>query len=236
MCATSRTKLTICIFFSFWLAACSAPAVRGISVSDLPLSALSSPPRIAERFMIAPGDELGVKFYYNPELNEEVVVRPDGRISLQLVPEVMAAGRTPKQLSDALNQSYAAEVERERVAVIVRSISPRQVYVDGEVELPGIVEFTTPLSVIQAMAFSQGSTDRALLDQVLVIRRLEDQTPLIIHTNLKLALNGTDLSQDIELLQNDIVYVPRKPISDANIWVDQYIRQLLPFPVFIGTN
>lgn len=236
MRAMSRIKITICISFCLWLAACSTPTVRGIPVTDLPASAMTSQPRIAERFVIAPGDELGVKFYYNPELNEEVVVRPDGRISLQLVSEVMAAGRTPAQLSDALNQSYATEVDRERVAVIVRSISPRQIYVDGEVEKPGILSFTNPVSVMQAVAYAEGSTDRALLNQVLIIRRLEDQAPLVIQANLNMALDGTDLTQDIDLLQNDVVYIPRKPISDVNIWVDQYIRQMLPFPVFVGTR
>lgn len=232
----STIKIIVSIFFCLWLTACSAPAVRGIPVSDLPASAMTSQPRIADRFVIAPGDELGVKFYYNPELNEEVVVRPDGRISLQLVPEVMAAGRTPAQLGEALNQSYAAEVDRERIAVIVRSISPRQVFVDGEVTKPGILNFTNPISVMQAMAFAEGSTDRALLNQVLIIRRLENQAPLVIQANLDLALDGTDLSQDIKLLQNDVIYVPRKPISDVDIWVDQYIRQLIPFPFVIGTR
>lgn len=236
MSAKPVFQVTTGILLSLWLAACSPTAVRGVPVTDLPASALSSHPRLAEQFFIAPGDELAVKFFYNPELNEELVVRPDGRISLQLVPEVLAAGQTPAQLSEVLRQAYSTEFKQVRVAVIVKSIAERQAFVDGEVGQPGILSFTNPISVLQAIAFSQGATDRALLDQVLIVRRAADQQPLVIQANIKQVLDGTDLGQDIFLLPNDIVYLPRKPISDVNIWVDQYIRQMLPVPFSIQTR
>ena len=70
------------------------------------------------------GDELDVKFFFNPELNEEVAVRPDGRISLQLVGEVMSAGRTVQELQTILKEKYEEELKNPEITVILRSFGP----------------------------------------------------------------------------------------------------------------
>lgn len=228
-----RLHFVFATAISVAMAGCGTTQVHGISATDLPGLALSSQPRLSDQFVFAPGDELAVKFFYAPELNEEVVVRPDGRISLQLVPEVMVAGQTPSQLAEMLKQSYTAELNRPQVAVIVKSISAREIYVDGEVARPGMVGFTSPISILQAISIAEGASDRAQLEQVLIIRRIVDSAPLVIQANISNVLDGSDTTQDIYLLPNDIVYVPRKQISNVNIWVDQYVRQNLPLPVLI---
>jgi len=72
------------------------------------------------------GDQLEIKFFYDTELNEQVIVRPDGRISLQLVHEVMAAGLTPADLTKLLTAKYAAELKKPELTVIVRSFGARR--------------------------------------------------------------------------------------------------------------
>lgn len=233
MYSNRRLQFVFAVVISLAITGCGTTQVNGVSTTQLPASALSSQPHLADRFVFAPGDELAVKFFYAPELNEELVVRPDGRISLQLVPEVMAAGQTPAQLAEALKQSYSAELNRPQVAVIVKSISAREVYVDGEVTRPGMVGFTRPISILQAISMAEGASDRAQMEQVLIIRRMVDSAPLVIQANISNVLDGSDTAQDIYLLPNDIVYLPRKQISNVNIWVDQYVRQNLPLPVLI---
>jgi protein involved in polysaccharide export with SLBB domain len=88
-------------------------------------------------YIIQPGDQLDIKFFYNPELNENVTVRPDGLISLQLVDEVHASGLTPAQLDDLLTQKYSRELKKPMVTVIMRSFTMQRVYVGGEVNRQG---------------------------------------------------------------------------------------------------
>ncbi len=87
-------------------------------------------------YLIQPGDGLSIKFFYNPELNDDVVVRPDGKISLQLIDEVQASGKTPSQLDQELTQLYSAELKKPAITVIMRSFGGQQIFVGGEVGKP----------------------------------------------------------------------------------------------------
>ena len=183
-------------------------------------------PTLMKEYLIQPGDELDVKFFYNPDLNESITVRPDGRLSLQLVGEVMAAGRTPRALTALLTHEYDKELKQPDITVIVRSFGAR-VYVDGEVERPGEFELNGPLTVMQAISRAEGATNKAW-KEALVIRRIQGKEPLVIPVDIDAVLSGTDFTQDIGLVPFDIVYVPRSPIANVNLWVHQYIRANLP--------
>ena len=183
-------------------------------------------PTLMKEYVIQPGDELDVKFFYNSDLNESITVRPDGRISLQLVGETMAAGRTPRALTALLTNEYDKELKKPEITVIVRSFGAR-VYVDGEVEKPGELELKGPLTVMQAISRAEGVTDKAW-EQALIIRRINGKRPLVIEVDINAVLSGEDFSQDIGLVPFDIVYIPRSPIANVNQWVDHYIRKNLP--------
>ena len=164
------------------------------------------------RYIIQPGDQLSIKFFFNPELNEEdLVVRPDGHISLQLVNEVKASDLTPLQLKGILEKKYVGQLKNPEIAVIVRSIrEPYRIYVDGEVAKPGEYEMVGSISVLQAIARAGGmKEDTAKKSSVKVIREDQDGQRFVINVDLDGALNGGDLSQDIRLLPSDMVYVPR---------------------------
>ena len=198
------------------LNACSVPGneppyvgTTAIPVKDL-LKNMETPGVQAD-YRIRSGDELGIKFFFNQELNEEnLIVRPDGHISLQLVNEVLAAGLTPKELKHLLEEKYRSTLSNPEVAVIVRSVKvPNQVYVDGDVDQPGAFEIVGSLTVLQAIALARGLKDTASQADVVVIRRVPGQKPMVIKLDLKSALTGRDLSQDIYLQPSDLVYVPR---------------------------
>lgn len=185
-------------------------------------------------YVIQTGDQLDVKFFYNPELNEQVTVRPDGRISLQLAPEIVAAGLTPAQLTEALVKNYEKELANPGVTVIVRSFSSQRVYVDGEVNKPGMVSLAGPLTVLQSIAEAGGFKDTARTGQVIVIRKTGDGKPLAIAVNLDDVRNAAEGSSDILLAPYDIVYVPKSAIANVNQFVDKYIRQNIPIPFGIS--
>jgi len=77
----------------------------------------------AQEYKIQYGDQLDIKFLYNPELNENLPVRPDGRITLQLVGDLMVVDMTPTQLAEALKARYATEVRKPEITVIVRQFA-----------------------------------------------------------------------------------------------------------------
>ncbi len=189
-----------------------------------------------QEYRINPGDQLDIKFFYNSELNESVTVRSDGRISLQLVGELVSAGMTPAQLSAQIKEKYAPVLVRPDVTVIVKESSGHKVFVDGEVNTPGVYDIIGPKTIRQSLAQAGGIKETARTKEILVIRQRKDQDPLIVAVNLESINSGADFSQNIVLAPYDIVYVPRSPIANADLWVKQYIRDLLPIMPGIGFN
>jgi protein involved in polysaccharide export with SLBB domain len=205
------------------LAGCG-PAVKNPS----PREAL---PRAADpvtEYRIRPGDVLDIKFFYVPELNEQVTVRPDGRISLQLIPEVVAAGSTPADLTARLTEHFTPVLASPQLTTIVRSLAASVAYVGGQVANPQLVPLTPRTTVLQAVAQAGGFLDTARLTEVVLIRRGRDDRPVTVPLNLETALAGQDPGQDVTLVAEDIVYVPKSAIANVNQWVDQYIRKVLP--------
>ena len=215
------------------LSLCLLVAACGSTVKNIPPTNLASPGSSSvavpgEEYRIQPGDLLDIKFFYSPELNEQIPVRPDGRISLQLAQEVRAGGRTPAELTALLKETYSRELKKPDVAVIVRSFSSQRVYVDGEVAKPGLIPLTGPTTVLQAISQAGGSLYTGNATDVMVIRRGPENQPLATMVNMKKVRNGTDLAQDIYLKPFDIVYVPKTAIADVNLWIEQYLNRMVP--------
>ncbi|MGA3115088.1 MAG: polysaccharide biosynthesis/export family protein [Syntrophobacteraceae bacterium] len=178
-----------------------------------------------QEYIINVGDKLNLKFFYNPELNEEIDVRPDGRISLQLVQEVVAAGRTPAELTKELKEKYSSDLTNPEVTVIVRSFNAHKVFVDGEVGKPGLVGLVGSMTVLQAIANSGGLKETARPNEVVIIRKGPDGKPMAIPVNLQAVISGTDINQDIGLAPYDIVYVPKSNIAMTDKWMDEYVTK-----------
>jgi polysaccharide biosynthesis/export protein len=217
--------------FTLFLTACATTTRNPV----LPPAA-SSPPAVVAEYRIQSGDQLDVKFFYNPELNEQLIVRPDGRISLQLANDIMAAGLTPLELTDRLKKKYSVEISKPEITVIVRTFSYQRVFVDGEVNKAGLVPLTEPMTVLQSISQAGGIRDTAWISGVIVIRRTLDNKLDVMQLNLEKAIDNSDMSQDVALKANDIVYVPKTTIANINVWVDQYIRRNLPITPGLGFN
>lgn len=184
-----------------------------------------------QEYRITRGDVLDIKFLYNPELNESVPVRPDGRISLQIVKDVPVVGLTPVELTNVLTEKFAAELKKPEITVIVRQFTSQKVFVDGEVSKRGLIPLASPMTAFEAIAQAGGFTEYARTNEIIIIRRYQDKSPKITVVDLEKFVNGTDFGQDIMLAAYDIVYVPKSPIGNVNTFVDHYIRRMLPFPL-----
>jgi len=179
-------------------------------------------------YTIAPGDELDIKFFFNPELNETITVRPDGIISLQLIDEIQAAGLEPAELDQKLTDLYSRELRKPVLTVIVRSFTRQRVYVGGEVNTPGLIELSGGLTVLQAVFQSAGFMETADPEETLVIRKGENDKPIPIRIDLAAVMDAGGGS-DFQLQPDDIVFVPKSAIANANKFIDEYIGGLLMF-------
>jgi len=225
------TNVLIIILLIF-LSACNDTVIKNPSIIAYPDTLTHPLPQ--NEYRINVGDELEIKFFYNPDLNENITVRPDGRITLQLVHDVMAAGLTSAELTTILTDRYSTEIKKPEIAVIVRSFSAQRVYIDGEVNTPGMLDLIKPLTVLQSISLAGGLKDTARTGEVIVIRRQTENKLQIIPVNLEMAINGTDLRQDVFLTPYDIVFVPKSPIANLNQWVDQYVHKIIPIRFGVG--
>ncbi len=178
-------------------------------------------------YFIQPGDQLDIKFFYNPELNETVTVRPDGKISLQLVDEVQAAGLKPSQLDEVLTDKYSLELKKPVITVIVKSFGGQRIYVGGEVNRQGLIMLAGNMTPLQAVLNSGGFKETANPESAIIIRKGLDNRPVPIRMNLADARQGKTGSVDFLLQPDYIVYVPKSGIAKANKFVNQYIENLL---------
>jgi protein involved in polysaccharide export with SLBB domain len=193
------------------------------------ISSLSS-----NEYVLQSGDVLEIKFYYNPELNEVLPIRPDGMISLQLVDEVKAAGLTPSQLDKLLTEKYSKIFLNPEISVIVKEFSGYKAYVGGEVKAPGIISVVGGPSVLQAIVNAGGFTEAAQPASVIIIRKDINNNTTVRKVNLSKVLSGESVENDIVLMPFDIVYVPKSLIANVNKFVDQYINNIVPDFVSVG--
>jgi len=190
--------------------------------------------------ILRPGDVIEVKFFYTPELDVTQMVRPDGKIALQLVGEVTVEDRPPGEVRDELLGLYRPHLKDPRITILLKSQRERRVFVAGEVRRPGVVEMPGDMTATEAIMEAGGfNMEQAKVDNVIVIRRTGERWQ-----GTKLDMKPTLEGRGVEpffLHPRDIVYVPRTRIAEIDQWVDQYINRLVPkmplyFSVPVGRN
>ncbi len=179
-------------------------------------------------YRMYPGDVLDVAFPSAPELNREVTVQPDGRIALPLVSPVMAADQSVDGLQGALSQAYGPLLVRPEVDVSVRTASPLRVFVGGEVSKPGVYDMPGDINALQAVVMAGGFTTVAKRHNVVVIRRGPGGRPMMRIVDLRQATFDPVHADAVPLRRFDVIYVPRTDIGNADLFVEQYFRDIVP--------
>lgn len=197
--------------------------------SDVAKTSVVQPTTAPQAYILQPGDNVEVKFAYVPDLNQAQIIRPDGKITLPLIHDVMAAGITPGALQDSLQEAYkSSPLKSPELIVVVREFNSNKIYIGGEVGQPGAQPLLTPTTVLQAILQANGFKNTARADEVLIIRQRAGGGYDWQILNLEKALAGQDFAANIQLAPRDVIYVPRSDIANVDLFVDQYIRQVLP--------
>ena len=155
-------------------------------------------------YVLGPEDVIEVFVWKEPDLSTAVTVRPDGRITLPLAGELVAAGKSPAELQEEIASELARFVERPVVTVIVKAINSRQISVLGEVRRPGRYRIAQRTTVLDAIALGGGFTEFAHRRDVLVLRTTPSGVRRI-KVNVRQALR--DGGRPLYLEPGDTVYV-----------------------------
>ena len=180
----------------------TAPANAPAPPPNLPASAA-----LPDGYVIGPDDVLAVVFWRDKEMSAEVVVRPDGRISLPLLNDVVAAGLSPDQLRVQLEQAALKYIAEPNAAVVVKAINSRKVYITGNVLKPGTYPLNGEMTVLQLIAVAGGLQEYADSKKIVVMRK-EDGKDRHFPFNYKDVIKQKNLQQNVALKPGDTVVVP----------------------------
>ena len=199
--------------FSGWIA---AAAVLALWAGGVPAQAGTVPAapagkaKVSKDYIIGPGDVLDIYVWQNPDLSQKSVpVRPDGRISTPLISNIMAAGRTPSQLSQAMDKALSKYVRSPRVTVIVRTALSvlSQVQVIGQVVHPESIPYYNGMTVLDVVLAAGGLTPYAAGNDAKLERKTDGKVQTL-PIRLSSLLNNGDLSQNLKVKPGDVLVVP----------------------------
>lgn len=173
--------------------------------------ALDRPVENAE-YVIGPGDTLGIFVYRAPDLSVELPVRPDGRLSIPLAPDVVAAGRTPTQLAKDIEDRLRTFVRDPNVTVMVKSFQGppnRLVRVIGEAAQPTAIPWRDGMTLLDVLIATRGLTRFAAGNRAEVVRREADGSTRSIRVRLNDLVRDGDIGQDIAMRPGDTLIIPQ---------------------------
>ncbi len=161
-----------------------------------------------DTFIIGNDDLLAISVWKEPELTKSVPVRSDGKISLPLVGEMQATGRTPLQLEQDITARLKNFITLPEVTVIVEKVNSRKFNMLGEVNRPGEFLLTASTTIMDAIAMGGGFKDFAKKSGVYILRKGPDGRETRISFNYKEFIKGKNPAQNIKLEPNDTIIVP----------------------------
>jgi len=165
------------------------------------------PSRPEPLYVIQANDVLEIFVWKEPELTRKVLVRPDGRISFPLVQDLQAAGISPAELKEKIQDRLKEYLTAPNVTVIVEAIQSYRIYVVGKVQKPGALAIEKPITVLQALALAGGFQDFAKESEITILRSYGKET-IVFDFNYRDVIKGRLPEQNILLRSGDVVVVP----------------------------
>jgi polysaccharide export outer membrane protein len=152
-------------------AICASMPTRASAGADPDKKPVAQSAPAPDEFRMSPGDKLRIEVYKDAQLSQSVQVRPDGKITLPLIGDIVATGRTPIELRDTIRDAFKEYITNPTVTVIVVEAVVATAYVMGEVNHPGAVNLQGPLTVMQALALAGGLKDFADTRNIRILRK-----------------------------------------------------------------
>jgi polysaccharide export outer membrane protein len=176
-------------------------------------------------YKIGQGDILSITVWENPDLDQAVVVRPDGKVSFPLIDEVQAEGLTISELDAQITRRLKEYIRFPDVSISLQRMGGSKVIILGEVQFPDVYALTGNSTILEAIATAGGFTTDAVASSVIVVKG-GPEDPRGIRVNLNKALHKPQSNQNIKLEPEDIVFVPKKFIADVNYFISQFMSPI----------
>ncbi len=161
-----------------------------------------------DSYIIGGDDVLSISVWKEPDLTRVIPVRSDGKISLPLIGEVQAAGRTPAQLQQDIEVSLRSYITEPQVTVIVQEIRSEKFNIFGQVGKPGSYPLAAGTTIVDALALAGGFRDFAKKKSVYVLRQNPQGGESRIPFNYQEFIKGKNVSQNIKIRPHDTIVVP----------------------------
>jgi protein involved in polysaccharide export with SLBB domain len=216
------------------LGACESPGGPPLSEIAATVNATLEPNVI----VFGVGDQIDVRFPYAPTWNQTVDVAADGSATFSGIGRLIVAGMSPSTLTQSLREAYSLVIDNPELDVVVKSLASRTIYVMGEVRHPGPLTLSPDrrMTMLEALAAAEGPRkETAYLAQLLLVRwnaSTGQQLSWVMDASEEYWTGAVPLY----LQPYDIVFIPNTPIDDVDIWVDNYIRRIIPFPYVVSTS
>jgi len=164
-------------------------------------------PVVPPGYVIGTDDVLSIVYWKDKDMSADAQVRPDGRIALPLINEVVAAGLTPEQLREKITEESRNYMEDANITVVVRQINSRKVFITGEINKPGPYPLTAETSVLQLIAMAGGLREYANSKKIIIMRTVAGRSTSLPF-NYRDVTSGKNLQQNVLLQPGDTVVVP----------------------------
>ena len=213
------------------LTSCASVVKNPAEFSELKPQAIDA---LEQEYVIGAGDNVALKFFYAPELNDIITVRPDGKISLPFVHDIKAAGKTPEQLAGIISKKLAHHLEQPEVSVSINDFASQKVFVIGEVNKPGAFQLTQREDLLQVLGEAGWVTPASRNEEIVIIRKNPEGKKSVYHANINQILSGEDIEQDVLVLAGDVIFVPPSNPVEFDRWIDRNVKGALPFNTNAG--
>jgi polysaccharide export outer membrane protein len=170
-----------------------------VGVAAMPTAAPVDP----KSFELGPEDIIAIRVWREPELSFAAQIRPDGKITMQLVGDIQAAGLTPDQLKASIVEKLSEFINKPEVSVSVQSVQSRRYYITGEVMRAGAFPLVVPTTILEALTNSGGFREFANTKKITILRKGK-----IIKFNYQDVVKGKNLEQNIQVENGDYINVP----------------------------
>ena len=202
--------------------------IRFIQASDIKSSTLEM-----EDYTLEIDDLLEVSVWQIPELQmDNIVVRPDGKISFPLIGDVQTQGKTIEGLKKEITQKLKLYIKAPQVAVMIREFGGKNAVVLREGGGGGLIRFSRPITVMEALSLGGGISTESNTDRIFVIRDSYTTAPTVIIVNATSIYKQANITENIIIKSGDIIYVPRSFIHDVIYLMDTFFNPIMDY---VGT-
>ena len=222
----SRTMIFLLVTVAFFAFGCA-----NTRAMNTKLMQLAHAPQEEAEYLVAPPDQLTIEVKGYPEYSRNVIVRPDGKITVPSVGDVHVQGLTMPEVTAKVTEGLTKELAQPNVTVSLVMAASKAVYVLGEVKRPGLQPYYGDMKIVDAIASAQGISFYGDMTQIRLTRESIDGAPTILTVNLKMLINKGAGEENVILREGDIIFVPPTPFAKVGYAFDQI---LFPFRSMLG--